>query len=110
MQARRVRLAMPKFELEADFELSDVLAEMGMPNAFDDEKAEFQRMNQRLPQGLRRSGRNWHRGSVATAVISAATSALPEAPLELTVDRPFVFLIRDREAGTVLFLGRVVEL
>ena len=125
MQTRRVRLAMPKFELEADFELSDVLAEMGMLNAFDDEKAEFQRMNQlsclagddqclwisnvshKAFVGVDETGTE---AAATTAVISAATSALPEAPLELTIDRPFVFLIRDRETRTVLFLGRVVEL
>ena len=37
-----------------------------------------------------------------------ATSA-PAQPLELTVDRPFIFLIRDVETGTVLFVGRVMD-
>ena len=125
MQARRVRLAMPKLELEADFELSDVLAEMGMPDAFDDEEAEFQRMNKLSclagdDQCLWISSLS-HKtfvevdetgteAAAATAVILATTKALPEEPVELTIDRPFVFLIRDRETRTVLFLGRVVEL
>jgi serpin B len=37
--------------------------------------------------------------------LSAATST----PLSLTVDRPFIFQIRDATTGTVLFLGRVMD-
>jgi len=33
----------------------------------------------------------------------------PEEPVEVTVDRPFIFLIRDIETGSTLFIGRVVN-
>ena len=48
--------------------------------------------------------------AAATAVIIGITRAVQEEPIELTIDRPFIFLIRDRETGTVLFLGRIVKL
>ena len=41
-EGRRVRLAMPKFKLETGTDLADVLARMGMTNAFDERRAEFQ--------------------------------------------------------------------
>ena len=46
--------------------------------------------------------------AAATAVIMQAT-AMPADPIEVTIDRPFLFLIRDIETGTVLFLGRVMN-
>jgi len=51
-------------------------------------------------------------GSEAAAVTSVAvmrTSLAPD-PLRFTVDRPFVFLIRERTSGTVLFMGLVRNL
>jgi serpin B len=46
--------------------------------------------------------------AAATAVVMKKM-AMPEEPVEVTVDRPFVFLIRDVETGAVLFVGRVVD-
>ena len=37
------------------------------------------------------------------------TSAPDDEPVELTIDRPFVFAVRDRTTGAVLFLGRVAD-
>ena len=45
--------------------------------------------------------------AAATAVVFGPTAA-PE-PFELRADRPFVFFIRDRETGAILFTGRVVD-
>jgi serpin B len=46
--------------------------------------------------------------AAATAVVMEAT-AMPAEPVDLSVDRPFIFLIRDIETGTVLFVGRVMD-
>lgn len=46
--------------------------------------------------------------AAATAVVMELT-AVPETPVEVTVDRPFVFLIRDIETDTILFVGCVVN-
>jgi serpin B len=46
--------------------------------------------------------------AAATAVVMAE-SAAPAEPVQVTVDHPFIFLIRDTETGTVLFVGRVLD-
>jgi serpin B len=46
--------------------------------------------------------------AAATAVPMELT-AIPDPPVEVTLDRPFIFLIRDIETGAVLFVGRVLD-
>ena len=45
----------------------------------------------------------------AAAAVVMALSAAPEEPVEVTLDRPFTFLIRDIETGAILFIGRVLN-
>jgi serpin B len=46
--------------------------------------------------------------AAATAVIVGATG-IPGLPLEVSIDRPFIFLIRDLETQSILFMGRVLN-
>ena len=108
-----VTLTMPLFEFGSDFRLGDTLAEMGMPDAFD-AGADF--------SGMTGSRDLWISEIVHKAFVSvdeegteaaAATgvnmllAGFGEDTIAVTVDRPFIFLIRDTATGTVLFLGRV---
>ena len=47
--------------------------------------------------------------AAATAVVMPMMAPKPGEPVEVTVDRPFVFLIRDIQTGTLVFVGRVVN-
>ncbi|MDH3261528.1 MAG: hypothetical protein OEM84_11230 [Acidimicrobiia bacterium] len=46
--------------------------------------------------------------AAATAVVMRATAA-PLETVQLTIDRPFLFVLRDLETGALLFLGRVMN-
>ena len=108
-----VTLTMPLFKFESEFSLGGALAEMGMPDAFAS-GADF--------SGMTGSRDLWisevvhkafvsvdEEGTEAAAATAVATndSGPVKEPIVVTVDRPFIFLIRDTGTGTVLFLGRV---
>jgi serpin B len=116
LKQRQVVLSLPRFKIESEFNLAATLAAMGMPAAFSSE-ADFSGMD---------GGKNLfisdviHKAFVtvdeagteaaaATAVVMGLTSVMPEQPVEVTVDRPFVFLIRDVQTGAILFVGRIVN-
>ena len=111
----QVALSMPKFEIEASFSLVDALTAMGMPDAFSPD-ADFSGMtgNRELAisdvvhKGFVSVDEAGTEAAAATAVIIKLT-AMPGEPVEVTIDRPFIFAIRDIETGALLFVGRVVD-
>ena len=50
-----------------------------------------------------------HRSAAATAVLIRATSAPIDEPIDVTIDRPFLFLIRHEATGEILFMGQVTD-
>ena len=115
LEQRQVALTMPKFEFESAFKLKPALAAMGMPVAFS-ESADFSGMtgvrdlyiSEVVHKAFVSVDEAGTEAAAATAVIMKIT-ALPPEPVEVTVNRPFIFMIRDIETGTILFLGRVVD-
>lgn len=118
MTGREVILSLPRFKTAAQFRLGETLGSMGMPLAFSD-GADFSGMT--TCQAARITDVA-HAGSIdvnergteaaaATALIGGLGGALgkPAPPVEFRADRPFVFLIRDRRTGAILFLGRVTD-
>jgi len=110
-----VTLTMPQFEFDSGFSLKDTLAGMGMPIAFSG-GADFSGMtgNRELSisdvihKAFVAVDEAGTEAAAATAVIMKLT-AVPEPPVEVTIDRPFIFLIRDIDTGAILFVGRVMN-
>ncbi|MBN1772700.1 MAG: serpin family protein [Deltaproteobacteria bacterium] len=112
-----VALTMPKFTFTVGFEVKDLLVAMGMPDAFDDALADFggieplnelyiTRVIHKAFVGVDETGTE---AAAATAVVMDGRTSIPPEPKVVTLDRPFLFLIRDVETGTILFLGRVLD-
>ncbi len=115
IEYKEVALTMPKFEFESDFSLVNTLAAMGMPIAFSS-AADFSGMTGARDLTI---GEIIHKSFVsvdeagteaaaATAVLMELT-AMPELPVEVTIDRPFIFMIRDLQTDAILFVGRVMD-
>ncbi|MFC2045021.1 serpin family protein [Chloroflexota bacterium] len=115
LKHRQVSLTMPEFEFESEFSLKSILANMGMPIAFSGD-ADFSGMagnrdlfiGEVIHKAFVSVDEAGTEAAAATAVIMKLT-AMPEEPVSVTVDRPFIFLIRDIETGSILFIGRVMN-
>lgn len=116
MEPQQVDLTLPRFRYEFSVGLAGILAEMGMSDAVDPGRADFSGIDG--SRNLYISG-VFHKAFVvvdeagteaaaATAVVVGLTG-LPVTGVVLRVDRPFIFLIRDTETGSILFLGRVLN-
>ena len=117
-----VQTAIPKFEAESDFELSEVLTNMGMDKVFDDTLANFSSLgtyenrniyiNRVLHKTSIQVAEQGTKAGAATAVeIAYATGAFgpAEEPTTVYLDRPFVYMIVERETGLPLFMGTCME-
>jgi serpin B len=117
LQNTQVTLTMPKFEFDSEFSLKDTLAGMGMRDAFSPDDADFSGMTDNrelfisdvVHKAFVAVDEAGTEAAAATAVIVGTTSAPGEPPVEVTIDRPFIFLIRDIETGAILFVGRVLN-
>jgi serpin B len=117
LQPTRVALTMPKFEFKSQFSLKDILSNMGMPIAFSPDEADFSGMtgNSELSisdvihKAFVSVDEAGTEAAAATAVVVGITAVPVEPPVEVTIDRPFIFLIRDIETGAILFVGRVLN-
>jgi serpin B len=116
-QYAEVEIALPRFESKQALPLGDLLKELGLGRLFDMRQADLSPMLASRRKDLYVSGA-FHQAFVtvneegaeaaaASAVVVAETSARPR--LEFHADRPFVWMIRDKKSGLVLFLGRVVD-
>lgn len=108
-------VALPKLRLEREYALNGALQELGIRNAFTD-AADFSRLS---PVGGLAVSEVRHKtfvdvnedGTEAAAVTSVGvtTTSMPQH-VDFIVDRPFVFVIRERFSGAILFVGRIATL
>ena len=116
MRKREVEVFLPKFKMTSQFGLSDTLKKMGMPNAFDGSKADFSGMDSTknlfisavLHKAFVEVNEEGTEAAAGTGVMVGLTS-IPAPPPVFRVDRPFVFIIKDNNTGSILFVGRVTD-
>jgi serpin B len=120
LEEREVSLSLPKLKFEPPtVDLKEQLKALGMVSAFDESSANFGRMNGRhdlyvkyvFHKTFLALDENGTEAAAATAVVMAkrAVAVEGESPVEVHVDRPFLFAIQDRKSGACLFLGRVTD-
>ena len=106
-----IHLALPRWSARTHLRLDEVLAALGMPTAFGG-GADFSGM---VAGGGLLLDRVEHEAFVEVdeegtraAAATGGSMALSHGPT-VVVDRPFLFLVRDRGSGAILFIGRVTD-
>jgi serpin B len=115
---RQVTLALPRFRVTSQFSLAPALTALGMPLAFTS-RADFTGITTAEPlhisdvvhQAYLDVDEQGTEAAAATAVVIRASARvmMPDPPVEMTVDRPFLFGITELAGGRPLFLGRVTD-
>jgi len=115
LRISEVPLELPKFEMEYEITYNDILKSMGMEKAFDEGAADFSGIADVSPQNLFISEVKHktfvsvdEEGTEAAAVTSVGVG-VTSLPPSMIVNRPFVFIIHERESGTNLFMGKVKD-
>jgi serine protease inhibitor len=130
LRGRSVHVFIPKFKLETEYPLKERLEALGMTRAFvpnlAGEGAQFDGMcesadpahrlfiSQVLHKAFVETSEKGTEAAAATVVLfPAAEAAEPPKMVPFTptfrADKPFILLIRDRQSGAILFMGRIMN-
>ncbi len=116
LTGQQVILSMPRFQITTGQDLVVLLQSLGMYAAFVSGQADFSGMdgthNLYISDVLHKAfinvAENGTEAAAATAVIGNA-AAIMLTSLNLYIDRPFLYFLRDQPTGAILFMGRVLD-
>ena len=114
MDSTLVNVSLPRFETDTDIDLVPIMSKLGMPDAFDDKKADFSRfcnvpvyielMKQVAKIKLDEEGTE----AAAVTVIGVVETSIGPEPQYVTfhANHPFLYVISEQQTGAVLFIGQ----
>jgi len=119
LRERKLHVTMPKFKSETSYSMNKTLKAMGMPTAFTGE-ANFNGMRKDesnanlfistvVHKAFVEVNEEGTEAAAATGVVMTKKSARPRTPFipHFRADKPFIYMIRDNQTGSILFLGRM---
>lgn len=118
LKSKRVDVSLPRFKFTSpSIDLKEQLRTLGIERAFDPKLADFGGMSAEKPLFI---GSVLHKATInldekgteaaaATAVLMTAGGPPPGKPLTFRADHPFLFFVRHRDTGAILFVGRMVK-
>jgi serpin B len=113
----KVEVALPKFKLNARYGLTSPLQALGMTDAFNATQADFSGMTKPsylsisdvVHQAFVEVNEEGTEAAAATGVIMSLAMEVAGPTPVFRADHPFLFLIRDQQSGTILFMGRLAS-
>ncbi len=121
MSSKELFVRLPKFDLDFNHELVKIMKQLGIVDVFDNEIADLSKMGSRHDKAfvnkafqlshikVEESGTE---AAAVTVIIAEDNAVIPGEtdPIEFNVNRPFAYIIRDKQTNTILFVGKVESL
>ncbi|NOU17773.1 MAG: serpin family protein [Bacteroidales bacterium] len=107
-----ISISIPKYKLSTGYQLKLVLSDMGMPQPFSDD-ADFSKMSSgndlKISNVFHKAFIEVNEEGTEATAATAVVIAMKSIGIERTfiVNRPYVFLIREKTSGLILFMGRI---
>ncbi|HSG82615.1 MAG TPA: serpin family protein [Gemmatimonadota bacterium] len=111
LSANEMQVYLPKFTLEYEIELGDALKALGMSIAFDPVAADFTKIyngglgNLFISRVKHKTFVDVNEEGTEAAAVTSVEVGITGMPPTVIVDRPFLFAIRERLSGTIVFMG-----
>lgn len=115
MRRANVDVFIPKLKLEWQRKLNSDLIYLGMTDAFSDTRADFSRLSSvstLIDYVKQKTYVDINEEGTEAAAVTSVGFVTTSAPItqEFRADKPFIFVIRERLTGTIMFMGRIVRM
>ena len=115
-----LNIYIPKFSFQYNLELKSDLINLGITEAFNDILADFSNMSSSIEglyvsDALHKANIDFTEKGIKAAAVTvlvtmdSAVIAEPTKPEEIKIDKPFLYIIRDKDTGEIWFVGTVYE-
>ncbi len=114
MHKEEVMLGLPSFKLETEFSLNSAMKALGLSRAFS-EQAEFNRITAEkgmfISSAIHKAFVEVNEEGTEAAAITMMEMQCEsyQEPPSFIANRPFIFIIRERQTGCILFIGRLAN-
>ena len=111
LSGRDMPLNLPRFELEYKIKMNDILKTMGMEAPFNPNVADFTKINSEadlyISEVMHKTFVKVDEKGTEAAAVTSVGVGVTSMPQTFSVNRPFVFMIREQNSGAILFMGKV---
>lgn len=109
-----VNLKLPKFTIEQELPLNQIVCDLGAPSIFQSGVADFSNFSKGnffVSKMIQKAKIEVSEQGTKAAAVTAAVMVMSAAPMEYRdvefhADHPFVYLIQDAQSGAILFMGQ----
>jgi serpin B len=112
-EQKRIKLSIPKFKLESEFDLNKTLSDLGIKEAFT-RVADFSGITEQeklfISQVVHKAFiAIYEEGTEATAstAVMIGKTAFINDEVEININRPFIYIIRNNENNCIYFMGKI---